>query len=87
MVEFALGALILIVISLVLSGLATLITGGKAEQGCALFFGAFLGTIGGHMFFGAWGPHILAIYLLPAVIGAIAGMILLPIGWLILESL
>ncbi len=80
------GTLILLVIVSLCTWLAASIIRANSDTAAVMFITAFIGSIVGHYFFGAWGPGILEIYLLPAVIGAFGGMILGPIVWALFSA-
>ena len=80
--DFILGALLLIGISVICAVVVMLVLRTNSERGCVYFVYAFLGSLVGHWLFGAWGPGVGTIYLLPALLGAIAGLLVLPVLWL-----
>ena len=76
------GVIVLLVIVGLCTWLASAIIRANGDRTAVLLMTGFIGAIVGHYLFGAWGPHLLEIYLLPAVIGTFGGMILGPIIWI-----
>jgi uncharacterized membrane protein YeaQ/YmgE (transglycosylase-associated protein family) len=72
------GALLLLIIAGLCTWLAAALIKVGSDTAAVMFLGAFVGSILGHYFMGAWGPSLLEIYFVPAILGAFGGMILSP---------
>lgn len=83
---FTVGAVILIAIAGLCTWIAAAVLRSNSDQTAIMFICALIGSIAGHYFIGAWGPGILDIYFLPALAGSFAGMVLVPIAWMVFTS-
>lgn len=77
--SFIAGALLLLIIAGLCTWLAASLIKANSDTAAVMFISAFIGSILGHYFMGAWGPGILEIYFVPAILGAFGGMILSPL--------